>query len=222
MPEPRGPAALADGSSRPLKTPHRTTADIEADVCRLRTDRKLGPARIGPILGLPASTVHRILTRRGLHRLAWLDRPTGTVIRRYERDQPGELIHIDVKKPGRIPDGGGHKILGRAAGSPNKDRRNGIGYAYLHTALDAHTRLTYTEDLPDETAPTCAGCLTRATAWFATRDITVERVLTDNVWAYTRTPGARPAMTWASACLSMFVRCSYHRGLRTGKPGARW
>ncbi|MFD8638214.1 leucine zipper domain-containing protein, partial [Streptomyces sp. NPDC059656] len=102
-----GEHGLHDWSSRPRTTPHRTPADVEARVCDLRWARKLGPARIGPILNLPASTVHRILTRHGLNRLAWFDRPTGTVIRRYERERPGELIHVDVKKLGRIPEGGG-------------------------------------------------------------------------------------------------------------------
>ncbi|MEU0660841.1 helix-turn-helix domain-containing protein, partial [Streptomyces lavendulocolor] len=89
-----GNAGLHDRSSRPRTTPHRTPPAVEARVCRLRSDRKLGPARIGPILGLPASTVHRILLRHGLHRLAWLDRPTGEPIRRYEHDQPGDLVHV--------------------------------------------------------------------------------------------------------------------------------
>ncbi|WP_344179431.1 helix-turn-helix domain-containing protein, partial [Streptomyces albidochromogenes] len=93
-----GDAGLRDRSSRPRTTPHRTSVAVETRVCRLRTDRKLGPARIGPILGLPASTVHRILLRHGLNRLAWLDRPTGEPIRRYERDRPGELVHVDIKK----------------------------------------------------------------------------------------------------------------------------
>ncbi|MFI6039907.1 helix-turn-helix domain-containing protein, partial [Streptomyces sp. NPDC051315] len=88
-----GEAGLADRSSRPHRTPHRTSAATEARVCRLRQDRKLGPARIGPVLGLPASTVHRVLVRHGLNRLSFLDRPTGQVIRRHERDRPGELIH---------------------------------------------------------------------------------------------------------------------------------
>ncbi|MFJ1737030.1 leucine zipper domain-containing protein, partial [Streptomyces sp. NPDC088254] len=117
-----GESGLLDRSSRPLTTPHRTGAATEAHVCRLRQDRKLGPARIGPILGLPASTVHRILTRHGLNRLAFLDRPTGQVIRRYERDRPGELIHVDVKKLGRIPDGGGHRTLGRQAGRATRSQ----------------------------------------------------------------------------------------------------
>ncbi|MDG9715000.1 helix-turn-helix domain-containing protein, partial [Streptomyces sp. DH10] len=91
-----GESGLIDRSSRPRTTPHRTTAATEARVCRLRQSRKLGPARLGPILGLPASTVHRILARHGLNRLAHLDRPTGQVIRRYERHRPGELVHVDV------------------------------------------------------------------------------------------------------------------------------
>lgn len=91
-------------------------------MCRLRTERKLGPARIGPVLGLPPSTVHRILARHRIHRLAWMDRPTGQLIRRYERARPGGLIHVDVKKLGRIPDGGGRKVLGRQAARPTTGR----------------------------------------------------------------------------------------------------
>ena len=182
-----GDAGLHDRSSRPHRTPHRTPADIEARVCDLRQARKLGPARIGPVLGLPASTVHRILTRHGLNRLAWLDRPTGTVIRRYERERPGELIHVDVKKLGRIPDGGGHKALGREAGRPIR----GMGFDYVHSAVDDHSRLAYSEIHADEKAATCAGFLTRAAAFFNRQGITgIERVLTDNAWAY------RKSLAW--------------------------
>ena len=176
-----GQAGLHDRSSRPHSTPHRTPPAIEARVCDLRRDRKLGPARIGPILGLPASTVHRILTRHHLHRLTWLDRPTGTVIRRYERDRPGELIHVDVKKLGRIPDGGGHKTNGREAGRPIR----GMGFDYVHSAVDDHSRLAYSEIHSDEKVATCAGFLTRAAAFFHSHGIDhIERVLTDNAWAY--------------------------------------
>ncbi|WP_405792162.1 IS481 family transposase [Streptomyces sp. NBC_01506] len=185
-----GEAGLRDRSSRPRTTPHRTPADIEARVCDLRRERKLGPARIGPVLGLPASTVHRILTRHGLNRLAWMDRPTGTVIRRYERERPGELIHVDVKKLGRIPDGGGHKVRGRDAGRPIR----GMGYDYVHSAVDDHTRLAYSEIHPDEKVTTCAAFLTRAAAFFHTHGITrIERVLTDNAWAY------RKGLAWKAA-----------------------
>lgn len=144
------------------------------------------PVRLAARCGIAASTAHRILRRHGLPALAACDRATGEPVRRYERSRPDQLLHIDVKKLGRIPDGGGHRFLGRAAGSPNKDRRNGAGYAYLHTTLDDHTRLAYTEDLPDETAATCAGFLTRAAAWFARQGVTIERFLTGNAWAYTK------------------------------------
>ncbi|MFF5776859.1 leucine zipper domain-containing protein, partial [Streptomyces virginiae] len=168
-----GVAGMGDRSSRPHHQPRKTPAEVEAEVLRLRREHRIGPLRLAVRCGIAASTAHRILARHGQPPLAALDRATGEPVRRYERARPGELIHIDVKRLGRIPDGGGHKVLGRAAGSPNKDRRNGAGYAYLHTALDDHTRLAYTEDLPDETAPTCAGFLTRATAWFASLGIRV-------------------------------------------------
>ncbi|MEU8894196.1 IS481 family transposase [Streptomyces sp. NPDC048442] len=187
-----GEAGLHDRSSRPRTTPHRTPADIEAKVCGLRQSRKLGPARIGPILGLPASTVHRILTRHRLHRLSWTDRPTGTVIRRYERQRPGELIHVDVKKLGRIPNGGGHKALGRQAG---RATRSQMGFDYVHSAVNDHSRLAYSEIHPDERVATCAGFLTRAAAFFRSRGITrIERVLTDNAWAYRKGLACRAAL----------------------------
>lgn len=115
-----GDTGLFDRSSRPRTTPHRTAPRTEAAVCDLRQARKLGPARIGPILGLPASTVHRILTRHGLNRPAWLDRPTGEPVRRYERSRPGELVHVDIKKLGNIPDGGGWRTVGRTADNQNR------------------------------------------------------------------------------------------------------
>ncbi len=98
-------------------------------MCALRSERKLGPARIGPILGLPVSTVHRILTRHGLHRLAWLDRPTAEPIRRYERSRPGELVHVDIKKLGNIPDGGGWRTVGRTTGAHNRQTTTTCGRA---------------------------------------------------------------------------------------------
>jgi transposase InsO family protein len=187
-----GEPGLHDRSSQPRTTPHRTPAMVEARVCRLRQARKLGPARIGPVLGLPASTVHRILVRHGLNRLAHLDRPTGEVIRRYERDRPGELVHVDVKKLGRIPDGGGHKVLGRQAG---RARRSSMGFDYVHSAVDDHSRLAYSEIHTDEKADTCAGFLRRAAAFFATYGIAhIERVLTDNAWPYRKSFAWRQAL----------------------------
>ncbi|WP_406226324.1 IS481 family transposase [Streptomyces albidoflavus] len=187
-----GEAGLHDRPSRPHTTPHRTTAMIEARACRLRTDRRLGPARIGPILGLPASTVHRILTRHGINRLARLDRPTGRVIRRYERPRPGELVHVDIKKLGNIPDGGGWRTIGRTASARNRqattsERRSYkpvIGYSYIHSAVDDHSRLAYSEVLPDERKDTAIAFWQRANALFAAHGVTVERVLTDNGACY--------------------------------------
>ncbi|MFH9327343.1 IS481 family transposase [Streptomyces albus] len=187
-----GDAGLADRSSRPRTTPHRTSSADEARVCDLRTSRKLGPARIGPILGLPASTVHRVLVRHGLNRLAWLDRPTGQPIRRYERNRPGELVHVDIKKLGNIPDGGGHKVMDRRQAMDNKlsttDQRKSckpvIGYSYIHSAVDDHSRLAYSEVLPDERQHTAIAFWQRANAFFTSHGITVERVLTDNGSCY--------------------------------------
>lgn len=187
-----GESGLIDRSSRPGRTPHRTAPATEAQVCRLRQDRKLGPARIGPILGLPSSTVHRILTRHGLNRLAFLDRPTGQVIRRYERDRAGELIHVDVKKLGRIPDGGGHKALGRQAG---RATRSNMGFDFVHSAVDDHSRLAYSEIHHDEKAGTCAAFLRRAAAFFEASGIDrIERVLTDNAWPYRKSFAWRHAL----------------------------
>jgi transposase InsO family protein len=188
-----GEAGLVDRSSRPRSCPHRTPAVVEAQVVELRRVRKLGPARIGLILGMPASTVHRVLVRHGLNRLRWMDRPTGRVIRRYEKDRPGELVHIDIKKLGRIPDGGGWKALGRAEGKRNSrhyrhrkggTRRSTLGYGYIHAAVDDHTRLAYVETLPNEQAATATGFLQRAAAWFAEHGIQIETVMTDNGSAY--------------------------------------
>lgn len=187
-----GESGLHDRSSRPHRTPHRTAAAVEDRICRLRQDRKLGPARIGPILGLPASTVHRVLTRHGLNRLVFLDRPTGQVIRRYERSRSGELVHVDVKKLGRIPDGGGWRVHGRAA---CPDRRRTTGFDYIHSAVDDHSRLAYSEVLSDEKATTCAAFLARAAAFFATHGIDrIERALTDNAWPYRKSFAWRQAL----------------------------
>ncbi|MFD5141191.1 IS481 family transposase [Streptomyces sp. NPDC058378] len=190
-----GDPGLFDRSSRPRTTPHRTAPGTEAAVCDLRKARKLGPARIGPILGLPASTVHRILTRHGLNRLAWLDRPSGEPIRRYERSRPGELVHVDIKKLGNIPDGGGWRTVGRTTGNQNRqnttDLRKSckpvIGYSYIHSAVDDHSRLAYSEVLADERQHTAIGFWQRAHAFFTRHGVTVERVLTDNGSCYKST-----------------------------------
>jgi transposase InsO family protein len=145
----------------------------------------MGPARIGLRLGIPASTVHRVLVRLGVNRLGWFDRPTGRRIRRYERSHPGELIHVDVKKLGRIPDGGGWRGHDRET-CPNDSarKRRAIGYAYVHSAVDDHSRLAYSEVLDDERKDTCAAFWTRAAAWFTQHGITVTAAMTDNAKAY--------------------------------------
>jgi transposase InsO family protein len=187
-----GKAAMQDRSSRPHSSPTRTPTRVERRIVGLRVNRRWGPARIAYLLGLHPSTVHKVLSRFGMARLAWLDRATGRVIRRYEHPTPGALIHVDVKKVGRIPDGGGHRVVGRQAGGRNgrattTARKSGhavIGYHYLHTALDDHSRVAYSELLRDEKAETAAAFWLRAVAWFASIGVTVERVLTDNGSCY--------------------------------------
>jgi transposase InsO family protein len=191
-----GDAGLEDRPSRAHTIAHRTPPEIEAQVVALRQERKLGPARIGPLLDMPASTVHAVLTRHGLSRLAWMDRPTGQVIRRYERDRPGELVHVDVKKLGRLRDGGGWKVHGRDS-LEHRQARNSprVGFDYVHAAIDDHTRLAYAEIHPDEKATTCAGFLHRASIFFTAHGIEqIERVMTDNALAYRRSQAWRDAL----------------------------
>jgi transposase InsO family protein len=188
-----GEAGMVDRSSRPHHSPRRTPTRTERRIIKVRLLRRWGPARIAGLLRLCASTVHRVLTRYGLHRLAWMDRPTGRVIRRYEHAAPGELVHVDIKKLGNIPDGGGHKVTDRATGYQRKKAtttaryphgRPKIGYSYLHNAVDDHSRLVYTEILPDETKHTAVAFWCRAQAFFASVGISVHRVLTDNGSCY--------------------------------------
>jgi transposase-like protein len=171
-----GEAGLVDRPSIPAHSPRRTPARLEQRILRLRRRERLGPARIAARLELPASTVHRVLVRHGCNRLGWLDRPTGRSIRRYEHPHPGDLVHLDVKKLGRIPAGGGHRVHGRAAGAVNRRAdRGGGGYDYLHAAVDDHSRLAYVEVLGDERAQTCARFWRRAHRWFAVHGVTVAR-----------------------------------------------
>jgi transposase InsO family protein len=180
-----GPDGLWDRSSRPRSCPHRTPQGLVDEVERLRRAEKIGPVRIAARLGMASSTVHRVLCRLGLNRLAWMDRPTGRVIRRIHTSRPGELVHVDVKKLGRIPDGGGWRAHGRAAVRSGRDQRS-RGMSYVHSAIDAYSRLAYSEIHDDERGPTCAGFLTRALEFFAAHGISgVEAVLTDNAKAYT-------------------------------------
>jgi transposase len=144
-----GQAGLHDRSSCPLQSPRRLMASVEQQILLLRRQRKLGPHRLAAILGVPRSTCYAVLRRHGLQRLDWMDRPTGEVIRRYERARPGELIHVDVKKLARIPPGGGWRVLGRAPGRYSTGR----GYDYVHSAVDDHSRLATPRSMPTS-APT--------------------------------------------------------------------
>jgi transposase InsO family protein len=191
-----GAAGLVDRPSRARRHPRRTPAELEARIVALRRAGKLGPARIAPLVGAPASTVHAVLRRHGLHRLAWLDRPTGQLIRRYERARPGELVHVDVKKIGRLRDGGGWRAHGRDS-LQRRQARYGtrVGYEHVHCAVDDHTRLAYAEIHPDQTAATCAAFLRRAAAAFHAAGIPrIERVMTDNALAYRRGAAWRDAL----------------------------
>ena len=176
-----GEAGMGDRSSRPHHSPRRTPTRTERRIIKVRVLRRWGPARIAFLLRLNPATVHRVLTRYKLARLAHLDRATGQVIRRYEHAAPGDLVHVDIKKLGNIPDGGGHKTLGRQAGRKN---RTGAGYSYLHNAVDDHSRLAYSEILTDEKQETATAFWTRAQHFFAQAGITVQRVLTDNGACY--------------------------------------
>ena len=174
-----GDVGLLDRSSRPHRCPHRTPRRLERRVERLRRSAKLGQARIGGILELSPSTVHRILCRLGLNRLAWMDRPSGTVIRRrIEHDRPGEQVQVDIKKLGRIPPGGGWRAHGRA--NVVHHSKTMVGYACIHTAIDSYSRLAYSEVLADEQASTAIGFWARAHAWFVSLGILIEVVQTDN------------------------------------------
>ena len=177
-----GVAGLEDRSSRPRRCPTRTSPLRERRIVALRRRRALGPARIAGIVGLAASTVHAVLVRHGLNRLDHLDRPTRRPVRRMEMTRPGELVHLDVKKLGRIPPGGGWRVRGRSAATHHSRHR--VGYAFVHSAVDAYSRLAYSEVLDDEQGAAAAAFWSRAALFFAERGITVERVLTDNGACY--------------------------------------
>jgi len=189
-----GDAGLWDRSSRPHTSPNRTAAPTEALVVETRRQLRVGPDQLAVETGVPARTISRILRRYDMSYLAELDPLTGELIRsskasarRYERDTPGELVHVDVKKIGRIPPGGGWKAWGRQMGSSAKQKKARVGYDYIHAAVDDHTRLAYVEIHPDEKGATAARFLTRAAAFFASVGIEhIDTVMTDNHWSYTK------------------------------------
>jgi len=175
-----GHGGLQDRSSRPHRSPTRLSHAREQAILQRRGSTLEGPHQIAWALGEAPSTVHRVLRRLGAPRLADIDRPTRTVVR-YERERPGELVHVDIKKQGRVPAGGGWRILGRAA-APSKHR--GDGYDFIHAAVDDRSRLAYAEILPDERKETASAFMTRAIWFYADHGVSVERVLTDNGSCY--------------------------------------
>ncbi|TLP70505.1 IS481 family transposase, partial [Nesterenkonia sphaerica] len=183
-----------DRSSRPHHTPRRLPARTERRIIALRFTHKWGPHRIGAHLGIPRSTVGRVLTRYRMPRLECIDQATGLPVRRmsphrYQAAAPGELVHVDVKKLGKIPDGGGWRIHGRSSSLAKaadrwKTRTHQGGYRYLHHAVDDYSRVVYSEILDDERKHTAAGFWRRASAFFHSIGVEVTAVMTDNGSCY--------------------------------------
>ena len=214
-----GAVAMNDASSRPHSSPHRTPAPMVRKIVHLRWKQRLGPVQIADRVGLAPSTVHAVLVRCRLNRLTHIDRATGEPIRRYEHAHPGDLIHVDVKKLGNIPDGGGWRYLGRQQGDQNRlatRARTGIsnayrnpkvGTAFVHTVIDDHSRVAYAEIHDDETAATAALVLRNAVAWFAERGVVVQRVLSDNGSAYR-------SFLWRDTCAELNITVKKTRPYR--------
>ncbi len=192
----QGRAGLIDRSSRPRSSPCRLDEQSQAMIEGLRRQRLSGP-RIARELGRPVSTIGKVLRRLGLGRLKAFD-PVVPAIR-YERDKPGELIHLDTKKLGRI-DGIGHRITGDRRGQSNRRGRGaGLGWEALHVAIDDASRLAYTEILPDEKKTSATAFLERALGFFTSHGVAVERVMTDNGSCY-------KAHTFRDACRELGLR----------------
>ena len=180
-----GLMGLEDRSSRPKHCPTKPPARVERRIVELRRRHRLGPTRLASRAGVPPSTLHRVLQRHGVSRLSDLDRTTGRVIRRIETSHPGELVHIDIKKQARIPKGGGWRVNGwEGRKQGGKGGRPRPGYAHIHSAVDAHSRIAYSEVHADETCITAIGFWRRARDFFESYGITVERVITDNGSCY--------------------------------------
>jgi transposase InsO family protein len=181
-----GEAGLADRSSAPRRVHNATREDRVQAIAALRRLRMTGP-EIAELLEMPTSTVSAVLKRVGLGKLSRLDPPEP--IRRYEKRRPGELVHIDVKKLGRIVGGAGHRVTGKKHYTRRfTDRAGNVrqtpGWECVHVCVDDATRLAYVEVLPDEKAVTAIGFLGRAVAFYRSHGITVERLMTDNGSAY--------------------------------------
>jgi transposase InsO family protein len=215
-----GPAGMVDRSSRPHRQPNRTPAPVVRKIVHLRWKKRLGPVEIGDRLGIPSSTVHAVLVRCRINRLSHVDRATGEPIRRYEHDHPGDLIHVDVKKLGNVPDGGGWRYVGKQQGKKNSratGNRTGkrtssgqqpaVGRAFVHTVIDDHSRVAYAEIHDDETKETAVAVLRNAVAWFAERGVIVQRVLSDNGACYR-------SQMWLDSCAELAITAKRTRPYR--------
>jgi transposase InsO family protein len=210
--------ALVDRSSRPHRSPRRTPVAVEDRIVSERLSSRRGPDWLAAELGVAARTVTRVLRRREIPRLVECDPLTGEVIRasrrtavRYERARPGELVHVDVKKIGKIPDGGGWRAHGRGKRPGSK---RGLGYDYVHAAVDDHSRLAFAEILADEKGTTCASFITRAAAFFAAHGIDrIDCVITDNAKNYLISRDFRAAVA-ATGAEQRFIRphCPWQNG----------
>jgi transposase InsO family protein len=213
-----GPGGMVDRSSRPRRCPHLTPAPVRRQILQMRWRYRLGPVQIGGRLGVPASTVHAVLVRAGVNRLSRIDRVTGEPIRRYEHPHPGAMLHVDVKKLGQVPDGGGWRFVGRQQGKHNRAATGGkprsvhrdpkMGTTFVHTVIDDHSRVAYAEVHDDETKETATAVLRRAVAWFNNRGVTVERVLSDNGSCY-------KSHLWADTCAELNI---VHKRTRPYRP----
>jgi transposase InsO family protein len=211
-------AMMSDRSSRPSHSPTRTPEPLKRTIVHLRWKKAMGPVQIAGKLGLPASTVYAVLVRCRVNRLSDIDRRTGDPIRRYERDTPGSLLHVDVKKLGTIPDGGGWRFVGHKQGDRNKAATAGTarnkygqarnGHAFVHSVLDDHSRVVYSEVHDDERKQTAVAVLRRAVFWFAARGVTVNEVISDNGPCYRST-------AWRELCRDLDIK---HRRTRPYRP----
>ncbi|SFQ97080.1 leucine-zipper of insertion element IS481 [Lentzea waywayandensis] len=217
-----GVAGMNDRSSRPHHSPNRTPEIMTRRIAGLRWRHRLGPVQIAGRLGIPASTVHAVLVRCRINRLSRIDRVTGEPLRRYEHPHPGSLIHVDVTKFGNIPDGGGHRFVGRQQGDRNKRLTPGPkgsnylprnGKAFPHTVVDDHSRVAYAEIHTDERGDTATAVLRRAVTWFREHGVAVERVLSDNGSAYRSF--AYRSFAWRDACSELGIR---HKRTRPYRP----
>jgi len=209
--------AMTDRSSRPRSMPAKTSSATTKRIVALRLRKRLGPVQLATLTGVAPSTAHRVLVRCRLNRLSHVDRATGEPVRRYEHDHPGAMLHVDVKKLGNIPDGGGWRFLGRAQGRRNRAVTPGkaknshhnpkMGHAFVHTVIDDHSRVAYAEVHDDETATTAVAVLRRAVSWFALRGIRTERVLSDNGSAYR-------SHLWSDTCAELAIKHSRTRPYR--------